>query len=138
MGNGLQYEDVKIGSSIPFLAKHPSTRQEVRWAGATEAFHEIHYDKDFAQSHGLPGVVVHGGLLNAFLAEMLSKWVGDDGYVRKMASNYRGMALVGENVTCRGIVTKKYGFHFVECQVWVENPKKEKIVEGTAVVFLAG
>jgi acyl dehydratase len=138
MENSLHFEDIKVDLVIPPLVKHPTTRQEARWVGATEAFHEIHYDKDFALAHGLPGVVVHGGLLNAFLAEMLSKWLGGGGYVRKLVSNNRGLVLAGEYVTCRGIVTKKYGSHFVECQVWVENPKKERAVDGTALVFIAG
>jgi acyl dehydratase len=48
------YEDIEVGAEISPLVKKPTTRQLVRWAGATGDFNEPHYDKDMALSWGLP------------------------------------------------------------------------------------
>lgn len=62
----LYWDDVKVGVEIPRLIKHPTTRQLVKWAGASGDYYEVHYDKDFAQDKGLQGVIVHGRLKAAF------------------------------------------------------------------------
>jgi len=133
------YEDVDIGSEIPQLVKQPTTRQIVQWCGATGDYYEIHYDKDFALSQGLPGPIVNGLLIAAFLGQLMTDWIGDDGSLKKLSCSYRGMLLPGEDVFCRGRVTKKYiqnGEHYLESEIWAENQKGEKMAPGTALVTL--
>ena len=139
MGRKLFYEGVDVGGEVTTLAKQPTTRQLVMWAGASGDYNPIHYDKDFALSRGLPGVVVHGQLAGCFLGQMVTDWIGEQGRLRKLTLTYRGMNFPGETLVCKGTVTKKYiedGQHFVVCSLWAENPKGEKTVTGTAVVTL--
>jgi len=135
----LYYEDIAVGSEIAPLVKQPTTRQLVMWAGASGDYYPIHYDKDFAQSRGLPGVIVHGQLAGSFLGQLMTDWIGEQGMLRKLSCSYRGMNYPGEALICQGKVTKKYvedGEHYVECSLWVENPKGEKTVSGKAIVIL--
>ena len=139
MTEQLYYEDVVVGSEITPLVKQPTTRQLVMWAGAVGDYNPIHYDKDFAQSRGLPGVIVHGQLVGAFLGQLITDWIGERGVLRKLSCSYKGMNYPGETLTCRGRVTKKYvqdGQHYVECNLWAENSKEEKTVLGVAIVVL--
>ena len=139
MSEQLYYENVVVGSEITPLVKQPTTRQLVMWAGASGDYSPIHYDKDLAQSRGLPGVIVHGQLVSCFLGQLMTDWAGEQGGLRKLACNYRGMSFPGEAVTCRGKVSKKYaknGECCVECNLWAENPKGDKTVSGRAVVVL--
>jgi len=139
MTEQLYYEDVVVGSEITPLVKQPTTRQLVMWAGAVGDYLPIHYDKDFAQSRGLPGVIVHGQLVGAFLGQLITDWIGEQGVLRKLSCSYKGMNYPGEAVTCKGKVTKKYvqdGQHYVECNLWAENSKEEKTVLGMAIVIL--
>jgi len=139
MTEQLYYEDVVVGSKITPLVKQPTTRQLVMWAGAVGDYNPIHYDKDFAQSRGLPGVIVHGQLVGAFLGQLITDWIGERGVLRKLSCSYKGMNYPGEALTCKGKVTKKYvqdGQHYVECNLWAENSKAEKTVLGVAVVML--
>ena len=109
------------------------------WAGASGDYFAIHYDKDFAQSKGLPGVIVHGQLVAAFLGQLITDWIGEKGILHKLTCNYKGMNFPNDTITCRGHVTKKYienGENYIECQIWAENPKTEKTVTGKAVVTL--
>ena len=139
MTEQLYYEDVAEGSEITPLIKQPTTRQLVMWAGAVGDYNPIHYDKDFAQSRGLSGVIVHGQLAGSFLGQLITDWIGARGRVKKLSCSYKGMNYPGESLICKGKVTKKYvehGEHCVECSIWIENPKGEKTVSGTAAVIL--
>jgi acyl dehydratase len=139
MAKQVYYEDVEEGKEIPQLVKNPTTQQLVKWAGASGDYYQIHYDKDFALAAGLPGVIVHGRLKSSFLGQLLSDWVGEEGWVKKISVQHRGMDFPGEQLTCKGTVTKKYiqdGEHIVELEVWTENPRGEKTAPATATVLL--
>ena len=139
MTEQLYYEDVAVGSEITPLVKQPTTRQLVMWAGASGDYNPIHYDKDFAQSRGLPGVIVPGQLVGNFLGQLITGWIGEQGRLSKLSCSYKSMNFPGEALTCRGRVSKKYvehGEHYVECNLWVENEKGEKTVSGMAIVVL--
>jgi len=139
MAEQVYYEDVMVGSEIPPLVKQPTTRQLVMWAGAAGDYYAIHYDKDFAKSKGLPGVIVHGQLVASFLGQLVTDWMGEQGTLRKLTCNYRGMNFPNEAITCQGTVSKKYvedGEPYIECNIWAENTKGEKTVTGKAIVTL--
>ncbi|HEX78992.1 MAG TPA: acyl dehydratase [Dehalococcoidia bacterium] len=139
MSSQLFYEDITEGEDITPLVKQPTTTQLVMWAGASGDHNPIHYDKDFALKQGLPGVIVHGQLSGAFLGQMLTDWIGERGYLKKLSISYKGMNLPGETITCRGTVTKKCiedDNHLVALKIWAEKPFGEKTLTGTAVVNL--
>ena len=139
MTEQLYYEDVTVGSEITPLVKQPTTRQLVMWAGASGDYARIHYDKDFAQSSGLPGVIVHGQLVCCFLRQLVTDWIGEMGNLRKLSCNYKGMNFPGEALICEGEVSKNYiedGEHYIECSLWARNVKGEKTVLGRATVTL--
>ena len=139
MAEQVYVEDVNEGDEIPNLKKNCSTQQLVQWAAGSGDFYQIHYDKDFAQSTGLKDIIVHGALKNAFLGQLLHDWVGEQGQVKKFGCNYRGMDDAKQEIICRGVITKKYDEgdqHFVELDIWTENPEGKKTSPGTAVVTL--
>lgn len=139
MGSPLYWEDVEEGTEIPPLVKQPTTRQLVQYAGASGDFYEIHYDRDFAQNDGLPGQILHGALKNAFLAQLVTDWIGEHGTLRRLSCQYRNMDVPGDTLICKGTVTKKHvtdGGHMVDCEIWVENGKGERTTPGAATVIL--
>ena len=139
MTKQLCFEDIAVGSEITPLTKQPTTRQLVMWAGASGDYNPIHYDKDFAQSRGLPGVIVQGQLVGTFLGQLVTDWMGEQGMLRNLNCSYKGMNYPGETIICKGRVSKKYvaeGRHYVECSLWAENAKGEKTVTGRAVVIM--
>lgn len=139
MNKQVHFEDIEVGAAVPALVKKTSTRQLVQWAGASEDFNEIHYDKDHAIKTGLPGVIIHGRLKAAFLGQLMTDWIGAEGKLNKFSCSYKAMDMPGSTLTCKGTITKKYdkdGQGFVECDIWVENEKGEKTTEGRATVVL--
>ena len=139
MGEQLYFEDIAEGDEIPSLVKQPTTQQLVMWAGASGDYNPIHYDKDFAMSRGLPGVVVQGQLVGNFLGQLVTDWMGEQGVLKKLSCSYKGMNYPGEDIICRGRINKKYvtdGEHLLECSLWAENAKGEKTVTGMALVVM--
>jgi acyl dehydratase len=134
------FTKIVVGSEIPSLVKNPTTQQLVMWAGVSGDYNPIHYDRDFALSCGLPGVVVHGQLSTAFICQLLNDWFGNSGNLKKLNVSYKGLSFPGDTLTCRGMIKDKSqaGDKLVTLDVWVENQSGEKTVTGVAVVVISG
>ena len=126
----------KVGDELPELVKHPTTNQLVRYAGAQGDFYEIHYDKDYAQSVGLPGVILHGLLKAAFLGQLVTDWLGDQGTLKVFEVSYRGIDQPGRPYRCRGKVTSTQGAN-AELEIWGEDPEGNRTTVGSATVALS-
>ncbi|MEK7777225.1 MAG: acyl dehydratase [Chloroflexota bacterium] len=133
------YEDVKGGTEIPPLEKRPSYAQLFVFSASQRILGRIHYDQAFARSEEHPDVIVQSPLHGAFVVQLLTDWIGDEGFLKRISYSNRGISVPGDVLTCKGKVTKKYeedGQHFVECEVWEENQRGEVLVPGSAVVIL--
>jgi acyl dehydratase len=128
-------EDVAVGQELPTVVKRPNLTQMVRWAGASENLHPVHYDPEVAKASGVPDVLVHGRLKAAFVAEVVTSWMGEGGSLRQLRLRFLGMDFPGQDMVCRGRVTDK-SESAVECELWLENPRGEVTVRGTALVSL--
>jgi acyl dehydratase len=135
------YDEVHVGDSLPDLVKQPTTRQLVKYAGASGDYYEIHYDHHFAIRSGLQdGVIVHGLLTAGWLAQMMTDWLPSPLALKKFGVSYRSMARPGDTITCRGTIVSKYdkdGEHLVDCDLSAENQRGEKCAIGTATVSLS-
>ncbi len=139
MSRQVYFEDVKEGMELPVLEKNPTTQQLVKYAGASGDYYQIHYDLPFAKANGLPNVILHGALKGAFVAQIVTDWIGEHGALKKVSAQYRGMDVPGKRIYGKGVVTKKYienGQHLVECELWLENEDGQKTTPGAAVVAL--
>jgi acyl dehydratase len=139
MADQIYFEDVNVGDEIPKLVKNCTTQQLVMWAAGSGDMYQIHYDKDIAAGNGLPGVIVHGALKNAFLGQLLHDWLGEKGEIKKYNCQYRGMDVPAQDIICRGVITAKRqedGKSLVDLDIWTEKPDGEKTSPGKATVIL--
>ena len=139
MSEQVYFEDVQEGTELPPLEKNPTTQQLVKYAGASGDYYQIHYDQEYARANGLPNVILHGALKNAFLGQVVTDWIGERGVLKKLTAQYRGMDVPCTPVYVKGTVSKKYvenGESLVECEIWIENHEGEKTTPGKAVVSL--
>ncbi len=131
------WSEISEGQEIPVLKKNCSSQQLVQWAAGSGDFYQIHYDKDFAISTGLTGIIVHGALKNAFLGQLVHDWIGQNGRVVKYGCSYRGMDYPNQDILCKGVVTKKYedgARKLADLEIWTEQPDGTKTTPGTATV----
>jgi hydroxyacyl-ACP dehydratase HTD2-like protein with hotdog domain len=142
----LFWDDVEVGMDIPPYQKAVTLMELNRYAGANEEFVLIHMDRDYSQKVArLPDVIVMGNLKYAYLANMMTSWIGEDGTLKRLSAQYRGMDIPGPALSteptmiCKGKVTKKYvqdSDHYVECDVWTETREGQVTTPGAAIVIL--
>ena len=146
----LYWDDIEVGSEVTPLSKIATRLMLVKWAGASGDFNPLHYDDSFADAQGVGKPIVHGQLKRAWLVQLLTDWIGEEGWLKKFSCQFRGMdyprlmiAMTepeeGEVWWCKGNVTRKYtegDEHCLDCDIWVENGKGEKTTIGNATVIL--
>ncbi len=76
----------------------------IRYAAAAGDYNPIHYDTEAAKAAGLPGVVVHGMLNMALLAEYLEPWVESGYHVEDFQVRFRNFVRPGSPVVVVGKV----------------------------------
>jgi hypothetical protein len=150
MPKQLYWEDVAVGSEVAPIPKVATTQMLVKWAGASGDFNPAHYEDTFAKAQGLERAFVHGQLKRAWLVQLMTNWIGDQGTLKKLSCQFRAVdwprlmksltePQEGDTWWCKGTVTNKYvegDEHYVECDIWVENAKGEKTTPGKAVAVL--
>ena len=117
-----------------------STMHLMRWSAAIENWHRIHYDWRFATGHdGLPDLPVNGSWKQHILVQLVSQWIGEDGWLLKLSYRFDKPNLVGDTLTGGGTVTDvsdagEYGL--VEAELTLRNQRGEISTRGTCTVLL--
>ena len=135
----LWFEDVAIGDELPELVKEPDTRQLVMYGGASQDFVAIHYDLNIAKEAGHPTVIIHGVLKSAWLAELVTGWIGSTGRLLELDVSYRAIDFPGATATCVGKVTDtriENGLGLVEIEIGLRNAEDVITTPGRARVSL--
>jgi len=135
----LYFEDVTVGMALPSLTKTPSNTLLFLYSAITWNPQRIHFDKDYTLSEGYRDIIVHGPLRGAFLSQLLTHWIGDEGTLKKLSYANRDIAYVNESLTCKGTVTRTWvdqGKGYVECEIWAENEYGTRLTLGQATVIL--
>jgi len=133
------FEDVEVGMALPSLYEKPSNTLLFLYSAITWNPQRIHYDKEYTLTEGYHDVIVHGPLRGAFLSQLLTRWIGEEGTLKKLLYTNRDIAYVNELLTCKGTVTRRWiddGQGYVECEVWVENEQGNRVTPGKATVIL--
>lgn len=132
---------VRVGEALPPAVHFPTPAQLVRYAAAARDWSAIHYDADHARRRGFPGVIVHGLLKAAFLAELATDWAGPAAWVRRFAVRYRGIDLPNDPLVCRGTVTSVEPVREetrIGLELWTEKRSGEVTTVGEALVVVPG
>ncbi|MEW6142338.1 MAG: MaoC/PaaZ C-terminal domain-containing protein [Chloroflexota bacterium] len=137
----LLFNDVTEGTAISPLLKGPYTPVDMaKFASMYGDFYPGHYDSKWAvEIDRIPKAIVHGYQLVTHLSQLLTDWISPDGFIRKLSTQVRAQVFVGDSVTMKGIVQKKYikdGESCLDCSVWGEKPDGTVVIQGTAVVIL--
>ena len=136
----LYWEDVQEGQEIPPFSQKVGYMELNRFAGANDELVPIHMDPDYAKDVAkLPDVIIMGNLKLAYIANAITDWAGDEGWITKVSVEYRKMDTVNSTITAKGKVTKKFqqdGKNLVELEIWVENEQGEVTTPASAVLAL--
>ena len=126
---------------MPVIVRGPISPMHImRWSAAIENWHRIHYDWRFATEHdGLPDLPVNGSWKQHLLVQLVSQWMGTDGWLLKLGYRFEKPDLVWDTLTGSGTVTAKeqFGeFGLVDCELILRNQRGEVSTRGTCSVLL--
>ena len=136
MAETLTYDQLKVGDEIPPVVKNVTQDKINRYADASGDHNPLHIDPEFAKTTMYGGTIAHGMLTLAYVSEMMTRAFGR-GWLAggKLEINFLAPVRPGDTVTAKGKVTEKTdeaGQRTVLCDVWVENPKGDKVIAGWA------
>jgi len=134
------FEDVEVGVTVPPMAKHVTLTTMLKWAGATGDVGRPHFDFEYmTKVWGMPNVVAHGPLIGAYLAQLITNWIGGWGVLVRHSAQYVGNVFPGSVVTFGGRVTHKHvwrGENFVDCETWAKGQEERIVALGKSTVVL--
>jgi acyl dehydratase len=104
------------------------TRDQISaYAEASGDHNPIHLDDEAARAAGLPGVIAHGMLGMAQLANFVVAYAGDHRRLRRLRCRFSGMVLPGDTITFTGQVAGEEG-GLVRLELSAENQKGERVL----------
>jgi len=134
MINGIMLE---VGTEVPELQVGPLTLVDlVRWAAYQENWIRIHYDRDYARGqHGISECVQSGHHRVALIARMLTDWLGQFGWIKRVAVRHTAPVYLGDTLRCggriRAVARERWN---VELEVWAVRQDGRYASEGMALV----
>jgi acyl dehydratase len=104
------------------------TREQISaYAEASGDRNPIHLDDDAARAAGLPGVIAHGMLGMAQLANFVVAYAGDHRRLRKLRCRFAGMILPGDTITFSGHVAGE-AEGLVRLELEAANQRGERVL----------
>jgi acyl dehydratase len=133
------FEDVEPGDDVGPLVKEPTKEQIRDYVSLSELRMSRFTSDQAAQGEGLRGIIVPGNMSMSFLSQLLTDWAGDQGRLTKLDVNFRRMVEPGDRLECKATVTDvetTEDQNLVTLDVYIENQKAERAIQGTAQVTL--
>ena len=128
------------GVLLGAAARHPSHYFRNPEAGGGIEYTGIGHHRDsVAKQVGVPATYDYGPQRTAWMCSLVSNWIGDAGFVKRVRVDLRRFNLVGDTTWCKGRVTRKYevdGQKLVDLEIWADNQRGETTTKGVASVVL--
>lgn len=124
--------------ALEYMKRHPAAGIK-NDMGVSDVPERVHWDNDFAREVGVPAAYDFGPQRLSWMGQLITNWMGDDGFIVKLRGEIRGFNLVGDTTWCKGKVVEKYekgNQYAVRCEIWAENQRDERTVRGEAIVVL--
>lgn len=98
-----------------------------------------HHRDEVAKDVGVPGTYDYGPQRTAWLCSLVTNWMGDQAFVKRVRAEMRRFNTVGDTTWCKGKITRKYekdGHKLVDIEIWAENQSGDVTAPGIATVIL--
>ena len=128
------------GLSLKRYRKHPAFAFRDPDTSALEPVYSVHYNKAAAKASGLPYPYDTAVQRHSWLIQLLTNWMGDDGWVKTSQAKYKGFVFLSDAVWMRGKIIKKYvddqGEACVDIKTSAVNQRGEEVMPGVSTVIL--
>jgi len=130
---------LKVGDRLPEHVSEPITRSTLAlFAGASNDHVRLHIDSDYAREAGMGDVFAHGMLSMAYLAQLLTRGVGQE-RIRSWNTRFLAITPIHVSVHCNGEVTElieEDGERRARLKLTAHTSDGVKTCEGWALVGL--
>jgi acyl dehydratase len=107
---------------------------------AWEPIFAVHYSIDGAKAMGLPYPYDIGIQRHCWLIQLLTNWMGDDGWLKRCYAEYRNFVFLSDVIWLKGKVTEKFidedGDYCVRIKTTAINQRGLDVMPGEAVISL--
>lgn len=138
-GEQRYWEDVEVGEEIEGFTLDITLRRAFLQVSGSQDWYPAHFDPAFARRAGHEDTFMNTGFLQAALVRLVTDWMGDNGFLKRLRFEMRRQQRPGDTMACRGRVTRKFteeGVGGVDLDVWLENQREGITTPGWAVVML--
>lgn len=119
-------------------------RRHTSWAymneeGVLDTPETVHAAGEVASEIGIPLAYDYGRQRVCWLGHLLTNWMGDDGFLKKLYVELRRFNMLGDTTWCKGRIARKYienGERLVDIECWGENQRREITMPGHATIIL--
>jgi len=134
------WEDVNVGDELPGFTFQLGWTKMAQQVSGSQDFYPVHHDPPFAQAGGHAGIFYNTGFTRASLGRLLTDWIGDDGWLKKLRFEMRRMNMNGDTMSVKGKVVEKREVpdadNEVDVELWVENDREGVTTPAFATVTL--
>lgn len=124
------------GDAFNLFEKHPALGIANEW-GVPEPPERVHWDPDLARRVGVPGAYDYGPERASWMGHVVTDWMSDAGFLRRLNVQVRRHNMLGELVTAQGRVTSvDMASGLVEVELRASNQDGEESARGFAEVVL--
>ena len=136
------WEETQVGEELTPVVRGPLSLQDVSaflvGTGRSSA-HGGHLRDSVAEAVGVPGAYDYGPQRVSWLGTLMTNWMGDDAFLKRLRVECRLFNVYGDTQWCKGKVVRKFihdGYALVDVEIWAENQRGEITAPGFATVAL--
>jgi acyl dehydratase len=139
MSGAIYWEDVQVGDELPPVELAINAKRMQLQTSGSQDWYPVHFDPAFARKSGHEDVFMNTGFLQAALVRVITDWMGDAGFLRRLKFEMRRQHRPGDVMVCRGRVVareERDGQPCVDLEVWAESEREGVATPGEATVIL--
>ncbi len=137
MGEQACWDDVSVGDQLPEIELKITPKRLHLQTSGSQDWYPVHFDPAFARKSGHADVFMNTGWIHAALVRLITDWMGDAGFLRRLKFEMRRQHRSGDTVIARGrVIGKDERVSSVELEVWLENEREGVATPGEATVVL--
>ena len=134
----IYFEDIELGYEISPVVKQPSHEELLAFCAVTHLTGRF-VSEEGAHVDGLERVILSSWQSGAYLAQLLTSWMGAEGKLSSFDIIFRGLVELGDRLECHALVTdtlRRENDHVVVLDTYLKNQRGERPVQGTAEIVL--
>ncbi|WP_343575272.1 MaoC/PaaZ C-terminal domain-containing protein [Mycobacterium sp.] len=121
----LDWHQISVPLELPEVRDEISYQRVVMNSGSTWDYFPGHFDPDYAERHGHPGIFVNTMHIAGFADRIATDWAGPRSRVVRRKMRLVGSIYAGDTMVARGRVVAKPALGLVDLQVDIVNQRGE-------------